>query len=296
MGCPGAGRCGAVRPGAAVGSVLHSVPLGTPREAVLFLEPIGSAAVRPYPHYSRSDPQAVCWQQPVRAECSLCALHPGFACSRAALRTSAVCAACRAAPGRCMGRSWVPAEPRRCAHTAALHCAPPRLCAPPGHGRAGAVPHHHHRLLPRGHGLHPDVRHHQRGVLQRRAGLVSAAPNARAGHGARPPPTPPPPHGHLCPFFVPKGRPKSRRTRGTTRRCCWWGTNVTWRTSAWCRLRRAGSSPSTWVSGGGPPVSSVPIQLRAHTATCGAWCPGGGGGMHAGLTPRSHCAEAAAER
>lgn len=45
LGCPGAGRCGAVRPGAAVGSVLHSVPLGTPREAVLFLEPIGSAAV-----------------------------------------------------------------------------------------------------------------------------------------------------------------------------------------------------------------------------------------------------------
>ena len=39
---------------------------------------------------------------------------------------------------------------------------------------------------------------------------MSAAPNARAGHGARPPPTPPPPHGHLCPFFVPKGRPKSR--------------------------------------------------------------------------------------
>uniref|UniRef100_A0A8C4JZ13 small monomeric GTPase n=1 Tax=Dromaius novaehollandiae TaxID=8790 RepID=A0A8C4JZ13_DRONO len=44
-----------------------------------------------------------------------------------------------------------------------------------GHRRAGAVPHHHHRLLPRGHGLHPHVRHHQRGVLQRRAGLVSAA-------------------------------------------------------------------------------------------------------------------------
>lgn len=38
------------------------------------------------------------------------------------------------------------------------------------------------------------------------------------------------------------------------------------------------------------PYSSVPIQLRV---VCGA--PVVGGGMHAGLTPCSHCAEAAAE-
>lgn len=42
----------------------------------------------------------------------------------------------------------------------------------PGHSRSGALPHHHHRLLPRRHGLHPYVWHHQRGVLQRCPGLV----------------------------------------------------------------------------------------------------------------------------
>ena len=44
-----------------------------------------------------------------------------------------------------------------------------------------------------------------------------------------------------------------------------------------------------------------PCQLRAHTAPCpysDVWgvVPRWWGGMHAGLTPRSHCAEAAAER
>lgn len=117
-----------------------------------------------------------------------------------------------------------------------------------GHGRAGAVPHHYHGLLPRRHGLHPDVRHHQRGVLQRRAGLVSA-------HGALGdlPKTIPAlfPPTIIPSSLSPKGPPRSRPTRGTTPRSCWWGTSVTWRTSASSPRRRAASSPSTWVSRGG---------------------------------------------
>ena len=41
-----------------------------------------------------------------------------------------------------------------------------------GHSGPGAVPHHHHRLLPGSHGLHPDVWRYQRGVFQQCARLV----------------------------------------------------------------------------------------------------------------------------
>ena len=41
-----------------------------------------------------------------------------------------------------------------------------------GHGGAGEVPHHHHRLLQGRHGLHIDVRRDQRGVIQQRPWLV----------------------------------------------------------------------------------------------------------------------------
>lgn len=46
------------------------------------------------------------------------------------------------------------------------------VCLFSGHGRSGALSHHHHSLLPRCHGLHSHVWHHQRGILQRRPGLV----------------------------------------------------------------------------------------------------------------------------
>lgn len=53
--------------------------------------------------------------------------------------------------------------------TDALHLLPPWHA---GHGRPGAVPDDHDRLLPRRDGLHPDVRRDQRGLVQLGAGLV----------------------------------------------------------------------------------------------------------------------------
>lgn len=65
----------------------------------------------------------------------------------------------------------------------------------------------------------------------------------------------------LIPLSLPQGPPRSRPTPGTTPRSCWWGTSVTWRTSAWSPRRRAASSPSTWVSwGGGTPLPWLPAH------------------------------------
>lgn len=116
------------------------------------------------------------------------------------------------------------------------------LCS--GHGRPGALPDHHHSLLPRCHGLPAHVRRGQPGLLHGRAGLVSGAghcpPNLFLSY----------PHsGPLAswpPIFL--GPPRSRHTRGTTLRCSWWGTSVTWRTSERCPQRMASASPMTWVS------------------------------------------------
>lgn len=53
----------------------------------------------------------------------------------------------------------------------------------------------------------------------------------------------------LLSLWLPRaGRLRLKRTRGTTPRCCWWGTSVTWRTSEWCPRNAVGSLPTTWVS------------------------------------------------
>ena len=63
-----------------------------------------------------------------------------------------------------------------------------------------------------------------------------------------------------CPCLLLPGRPRSRHTRGTTPRCCWWGTSVTWMMSGWCLETEPGSSQTTSVSS--PPHT----HKQQHTA------------------------------
>lgn len=57
-----------------------------------------------------------------------------------------------------------------------------------GHGRAGALPNHHHSLLQRSHGVPANVWHHKPGVVLCCTGLVGRLPDVTLVHQDNKPP------------------------------------------------------------------------------------------------------------